>query len=222
MSSTVEGGYRPGQRKLKWIVAGILVLGGLLLARLPYAVDPMHRAYFYEPWRASSNAYQAAYATWSMRPFDGYHLTLQYQITRLETQPGQIPDYVTDTCEVDVIVTDRAEQQIETVSNSCDSSVPRSIAQIFAMFEERAARPVGKAPSLDQTTDCYNSDTGYLDLIEAEYDRESGYPHQIGNSPTAWNLAGHCWAWLTYPNDAALVQRDRFIVKNLAPLESTR
>ena len=90
------------------------------------------------------------------------------------------------------------------------------------MFEERAARPVGKAPSLDQTTGCYNSDTGYLDLIEAEYDRESGYPQQVGNSPTAWNLTGYCWAWLTYPNDAALVQRDRFIVKNLAPLESTR
>jgi hypothetical protein len=50
----------------------------------------------------------------------------------------------------------------------------------------------------------------------------AGYPHQVGNSPTAWNLTGYCWAWLTYPNDAALAQRDRFIVKNLAPLESTR
>ena len=198
-----------------------VILGGLIL-QLRWRNDLLGQARLYEPWQTSSRDFQAARNKWLARPFYGYHLILQYQITRFEARPGQIPDYVTDTCEVNVIVADRAEQQIETVSSSCDSSVPRSIAQLFAMFEERAARPVGKAPSPDQTAGCYNSDTGYLDLIEAEYDRESGYPHQIGNSPTAWNLTGYCWAWLTYPNDAALVQRDRFIVKNLAPLESTR
>jgi hypothetical protein len=219
MSSTVEGGHRPGRRKLKWIMAGIAVLGGLLLARLPYAVDPMHRAYFYKPWQASSNAYQAAYATWSMRPFDGYRLVLHYQITRLDTRSSRIPGFVTATCEVEVNVADRAERQIKVVCDSCGvaAAAPHSVAQVFALFRERASQPIGKAPPLGQDG-CYLMDAGYLDLVDGWYDRELGYPHQIGNTPQPWipdNCGSTSWS---FPTERDSLKRVRVIVTELTPL----
>ena len=220
MGSTVEGGHRPGRRKLKWIVAGSVILGGLLLlVRLPHADDPLHKAYFYEPWQASSNAYQAAYTAWSMRPFDGYHLVLQYQITRLDTRSGEVPGFVTAPCEVEVNVADRAERQIEVVCDSCGvgAAALHSIAQVFALFRERASQPIGKAPPLGQDG-CYRMDGGYLDLVDGWYDRELGYPHQIGNMPQPWipdNCGSTIWS---FPTERDSLKRVRVIVTELTPL----
>lgn len=217
---TVGKRNRRKSRKWIWIAIGLVVLGGLILLALRRN-DPLSQAYFYEPWQTSSRDFQAARSKWNARPFNGYHLTLQYQVSRLEAQPGQIPDYVTNTCEVEVIVADRAEQQIKTVSNSCSGIVPQSVAEVFAMFEERATRPVGKSPPLDQQTGCYREDDGFLDLIKAEYDSESGYPRQIGNTPIPLMLPGNCWvSMLQLPNAAGFVKRYQIIVKELTPLQS--
>jgi hypothetical protein len=220
MGGAIAGGRRPGRRKWTWIVAGSVILGGLLLVRLLNADDPLHKAYFYEPWQGSSKAYQAAYATWSTRPFDGYHLVLQYQITRLDTRSSEVPGFVTATCEVEVNVADRTERQIQVVCDSCGvgAVAPHSIAQVFALFREHAIQPIGKAPPLGQDG-CYLVDAGYLDLVDGRYDGKLGYPHQIGNMPQLW-IPDNCGSTiLSFPTERDSLKRVRVNVTELTPLD---
>ncbi len=208
-------------RLRKWLWGAVAVIAGavcLLIVRQEYFADPLIQAYFYEPWQTGSREYHAARNRWQARPFDGYHLTFQYQVTQLQSQSGQIPADVTTTCEVEVTIADRAEQQIAVASNSCPAAVPHSIAQMFALFEERANRPVGKSPTRDPSTRCYNMDVGYLDLIAADYDSAWGNPRQIGNKPSVWDLTGDCWSSILMIPEAAFVPRQQIIITDLTPL----
>ena len=65
---------------------------------------------------------------------------------------------------------------------------------------------------------CYLMDGGYLDLVDGWYDRELGYPYQIGNVPQPW-IPDNCGSTLLlFPAERDWVKRLQVIVTELTPL----
>jgi hypothetical protein len=203
-------------RRRGLLAVGLLSCVALDAIVLNAVANPWFAAYSDPAWVSSRSAFMQARQAWQSRLFDGYYLKVEFSISQWKSIDGAIPDFVTRTCELEVRVTDRAEQVIDEERNTCTGVVPRTIHEVFALFEQRATEPVGKL-ARRTSSNCYSSDDGYLDLVAADYHPQWGYPLKISNQPIPW-APGPCFtSLLIMPTASTLVPRYEVTVVDFRP-----